>query len=61
MEFPSQECYSGLQYSTPGAISDSGIEPGSATSQVNSLPSEPNLRTTWVQKSAYSVWKCGVV
>ena len=40
MGFPSQEYWSGLQFRSPGDLSDPGIEPMSPTLQVNSLPTE---------------------
>ena len=44
MEFPRQEYWSGLPFSTPGDLPDPGIEPVSLVSpalQVDSLPDEP--------------------
>ena len=41
MEFSRQEYWSGLPFSSPEALPDSGIEPGSLALQTNSLLSEP--------------------
>ena len=41
MEFSRQEYWSGPPCPPPGDLSNPGIEPGSATVQTNSLPSEP--------------------
>ena len=40
MEFSRQEYWSGLPLPSPGDLSNSGIEPGSPTSQADSLPSQ---------------------
>ena len=39
--FPTQEYWSGLPCPSLGDLLESGIEPGSAAMQVDSLPSEP--------------------
>ena len=36
-----QDHWSGLPFSSPGDLPDSGIEPGSPELQADSLPSEP--------------------
>ena len=36
-----QECWNGLPFSSPGDLTDPGIEPGSPASQADSLPAEP--------------------
>ena len=41
MEFSRQEYWSGLPFSSPGDLSDSGIEPGTVALQADSLLSEP--------------------
>ena len=41
MEFSRQEYWSGLPFPSPGDLPNPGIEPGSPTLQVDSLPSEP--------------------
>ena len=41
MEFSRQVYWSGLPFSSPGDRPNAGIEPGSPTSQADSLPSEP--------------------
>ena len=48
MGFSSQEYWSGLPFSPPGDLSDSGIEPVSTVSpalQADSLPTEPSGNT----------------
>ena len=35
--------WNGLSFPSPGDLPDSGIEPGSATLQADSLPSEPSV------------------
>ena len=40
MELSRQEYWSGLPFSSPGDLPDSGIEPRSPALQVDSLPSE---------------------
>ena len=40
-EFSRQENWSGLPFSSPGELSDPGIEPGSLALQADALPSEP--------------------
>ena len=40
MEFPRQECWSGLTFPSPGDLPDPGIEPGSPAFQAVSLPTE---------------------
>ena len=41
MGFSRQEYWSGLPFSSPGDLPNSGIEPRSPALQANSLPSEP--------------------
>ena len=41
MEFSRQEYWSGLLFPSPGDLPDSGMDHGSPTLQVDSLPSEP--------------------
>ena len=41
MGFSRQECWSGLPFTSPGALPDPGIKPGSPALQVDALPSEP--------------------
>ena len=41
MGFSRQECWSGLPFSSPRALPNSGIEPGSLALQADALPSEP--------------------
>ena len=41
MGFSGQEYWSGLPFPSPGSLPDPGIEPGSSTSQEDTLPSEP--------------------
>ena len=43
MEFSRQEYWSGLPFSCQGDLPDPGIEPGSPSLQVDSLPSEPQV------------------
>ena len=40
MEFYRREYWSGLPFTSPGDLSDPGIEPGSSALKMNSLPSE---------------------
>ena len=40
-EFSRQEYWSGLPFPSPGDLPDPGIEPGSPTLQVDSLPTKP--------------------
>ena len=41
MEFSRHKCCCGLPFTSPGNLSDPGIEPGSPALQVGSLPLEP--------------------
>ena len=41
MGFSRPEYWSGLPFPSPGDLPNPGIEPGSAASQADSLPSEP--------------------
>ena len=41
MEFYRQECWSGLSFSSPGDLPDTGIKAGSPALQADSLLSEP--------------------
>ena len=41
MGFSRQECWSGLPFPSPGDLPDPGIEPGSPTLGVDTLPSKP--------------------
>ena len=41
MEFSGPEYWSGFTFPSPGDLPNLGIEPGSATLQADSLPSEP--------------------
>ena len=41
MELSRQEHWSGLPFPSPGDLPDTGTEPWSPASQVDSLPSEP--------------------
>ena len=41
MEFFRQEYWSGLPFPSPGALPNTGIEPGSPALQADALPSEP--------------------
>ena len=41
MEFPRQECRSGLPFPSPGNLPDAGIEPVSPALRADALPSEP--------------------
>ena len=43
MEFSRQEYWSGLPFSSPEDLPDSGIEPGFLALQADVLPSEPRL------------------
>ena len=58
MEFFRQEYWSGLPFSSPGDLPDSGIQPGSPTLQEDSLPSEPPRKLGFSksssQRKAYS-------
>ena len=45
MGFSRQEYWSGLPFSFPGDLPDTGIELGSPVLQANSLPSEPPENT----------------
>ena len=40
MRFPTQEYWSGLTFSSPGALPNPGIEPWSPALQADSLPTE---------------------
>ena len=42
MEYSRQEYWSGLPFSSPGDLPDTGIEPRSPALQMDSLPSEPS-------------------
>ena len=44
MGFPRQEYWNELPFSSPGELSDTGIEPSSLASQTDSLPAEPQGR-----------------
>ena len=46
MEFARQEYWSGLPFSSPGDLPDSGTEPTSPALQADSLPSEPRGKPT---------------
>ena len=47
MEFSRQEYWSGLPFSSPGDLSDPGIEPSSPVLQADSLPEElPGIQRT---------------
>ena len=51
MGFPKQEYWSGLPFSSPGDLPDSGTEPRSPALQADTLPSEPpgkSLEMCWV-------------
>ena len=41
MGFSRQECLNGLPFTSPGDLSNPGIEPGSPALQADALPSEP--------------------
>ena len=41
MGFSRQDCWSGLPYPPPGDLPNPGLEPGSPTSQTDSLPGKP--------------------
>ena len=47
MGFSRQECWSGLPFSSPGDLPNTGIEPGSPSLQADALPAEspgkPNM------------------
>ena len=45
MEFSMQEYWSGLPFPSPGDLLDLGIKPRSPTLHVDSLPSEPPVKT----------------
>ena len=46
LEFPRQEYWSGLTFSSPGDLPDPVIEPGSPSLQADALPSEPPGKPT---------------
>jgi len=46
MEFSRQEYWSGLPFPSPGDLPGPGVEPGSPTLQVYSLPFEPQGKTS---------------
>ena len=46
MEFSRQEYWSGLSFPSPKDLPNSGIEPGSPTLWENSLPSEPQVKSS---------------
>ena len=55
MEFSRQEYWSGLPFSSPGDLSNPGIEPGSPTLQADALLSEPpgnpkGTATPWTEE-----------
>ena len=43
MGFSRQEYWSGLPFSSPGALPDPGIEPGSLALEADALTSEPMI------------------
>ena len=47
MGFSRQEYWSGLPFSSPGDLPDSGTEPGSPALQVDALPSKPPGNETY--------------
>ena len=49
MRFPRQEYWSGLPFPSPGNLPKPGVEHGSPTLQVDSLPSEPPGKPSWNQ------------
>ena len=44
MEFPRQECWSGLPFPSAGDLPDPGIKPGFPVLQVDASPSEPLVK-----------------
>ena len=50
MEFSRQEYWSGLPFPSPGDPPAPGIEPGSPTLQIDSLPSEPPANSSIVNR-----------
>jgi len=58
MEFSRQEHWSGLPFSSPGDLPDSGIKPGSPALQADALPSEPpgKPKNTGVGVISFSRW-----
>ena len=56
-EFPSQEYWSGLPFSSPGDLPHPGIEPRSPTLQADTLPSEEELKTKIMASSPITSWE----
>ena len=57
MGFSRQEYWSGLPFSSPGNLPNSGIEPRSPALQADSLPSEPpgaHLNTSNIHFNVYT-------
>ena len=44
MEFSREEYWGGLPFPSPGDLPHLGIKPESPTLQIDSLPSEPNIK-----------------
>ena len=58
MEFSRQEYWSGLPFSSPGDLPDSGTKPESPALQADALPSEPpgKPKNTGVDVISFSSW-----
>ena len=49
MGFSRQECWSGLPFPSLGDLPDPGIEPGSPALWIDTLPSEPSGKQTYLE------------
>ena len=49
VEFSKQECWSGLQFPSPGNLPNPGIEPGSPALQADSSPTEPSGKSLFIR------------
>ena len=58
MKFSRQEYWSGLPLSSPGDLPNPGIEPGSPTLQVDSLPAEPQRKPKDTGVGSLSLLQC---
>ena len=58
VKFFRQEYWSGLPFPSPGDLPDPGIEPGSPTLLVDSLPFEPSIQFSSVVQSCPALGDC---
>ena len=62
MEFSRQEYWSGYPFSSPGDLSNPGLDPKALTLQADSLPSEPpgGLQKSQTELSTCTTARCNV-